>query len=289
MRLLEKADARRYRQSPAAASRFSLSAGRPRAASPVCASAQSGGSDAYTCGVKAAPSDPRSNQLLAALPGAEWSRWRPQLEAVEMPLGAVLYESGGILSHVYFPTTAIVSLLYVLEDGASAEIAVVGNEGLVGISLFMGGGSTPSRAVVQSAGAGFRLESQAVKDEFKRAPVLHLLLRYTQALITQMAQTAVCNRHHSLDQQLCRWLLLSLDRLQGSELVMTQELIANMLGVRREGVTEGAIKLQKAGLIRYARGRISVLDRAGLEARSCECYVVVKKEYDRLLPAEISS
>ncbi|WP_349743037.1 Crp/Fnr family transcriptional regulator [Roseateles cavernae] len=234
--------------------------------------------------------DPRHNRLLAALPEAEWLRWQPLLEAVELPLGEVLYESGGTLSHVYFPTTAIVSLLYVLADGASAEIAVVGHEGLVGISLFMGGGSTPSRAVVQSAGHGYRLHSQHMKDEFNRAgPVMHLLLRYTQALITQMAQTAVCNRHHSLDQQLCRWLLLSLDRLDGSELVMTQELIANMLGVRREGVTEGALKLQKAGLIRYARGRISVLDRAGLESRTCECYAVVKTEYERLLPPTISA
>ena len=202
-----------------------------------------------------------------------------------MPLGQVLYESGGTLKHVYFPTTAIVSLLYVMENGASAEIAVVGNEGVVGISLFMGGGSTPSRGVVHSAGHGFRMKAKAIKEEFDRSgPVLHLLLRYTQALITQMAQTAVCNRHHSLDQQLCRWLLLSLDRLQGSELVMTQELIANMLGVRREGVTEGALKLQKAGLIRYSRGRITVLDRHALEERTCECYAVVKKEYDRLLP-----
>jgi CRP-like cAMP-binding protein len=202
-----------------------------------------------------------------------------------MPLGQVLYESGGTLSHVYFPTTAIVSLLYVMENGASAEIAVVGNEGTVGISLFMGGDSTSSRAVVQSAGLGLRLKAEIMKDDFNRAgPVLHLLLRYTQALITQMAQTAVCNRHHSLDQQLCRWLLLSLDQLQGNELVMTQELIANMLGVRREGVTEGALKLQQAGLIRYARGHISVLDRDGLEKRTCECYAVVKKEYDRLLP-----
>jgi CRP-like cAMP-binding protein len=229
--------------------------------------------------------DPIENHLLAALPDEEWQRWRPQLERVEMPLSQVLYEAGGTLSHVYFPTTAIVSLLYVMENGASAEIAVVGNEGIVGISLFMGGDSTPSRAVVQSAGQGFRLRAQIMKDDFNRAgPVLHLLLRYTQALITQMAQTAVCNRHHSLDQQLCRWLLLSLDRLQGNELVMTQELIANMLGVRREGVTEGALKLQQAGLIRYARGHITVLDRNGLEKRSCECYAVVKKEYDRLLP-----
>ncbi|MEO6362449.1 MAG: Crp/Fnr family transcriptional regulator [Caldimonas sp.] len=232
--------------------------------------------------------DPRKNRLLASLPQAEWDRWRPQLEAVDLPLGKVLYESGGTISHVYFPTTAIVSLLYVMENGSSAEIAVVGQEGIVGISLFMGGESTPSRGVVQSAGRGFRLEASVIKDEFNRAPVLHLLLRYTQALITQMAQTAVCNRHHSLDQQLCRWLLLSLDRLQGSELVMTQELIANMLGVRREGVTEAALKLQEAGLIRYARGRISVLDRPCIEERTCECYAVVKTEYDRLLPETIS-
>ncbi|KQW00241.1 Crp/Fnr family transcriptional regulator [Rhizobacter sp. Root1221] len=225
------------------------------------------------------------NHLLAALPPDALARWQPDLEAVDMPLGEVLYESGGTLTHVYFPTTAIVSLLYVLEDGASAEIAVVGNEGLVGISLFMGGGSTPSRAVVQSAGRGLRLKASAMSAEFNRGgTVLRLLLRYTQALITQMAQTAVCNRHHSLDQQLCRWLLLSLDRLQGTELVMTQELIANMLGVRREGVTEAALKLQKAGLISYARGHIAVLDRPGLEQRTCECYSVVKREYDRLLP-----
>jgi len=230
--------------------------------------------------------DPRTNQLLAALPLAEWQRWQPQLEAVELPLGQVLYESGSTLGHVYFPTTAIVSLLYVMQNGASAEIAVVGREGIVGVALFMGGESTPSRAVVQSAGRGFRLNAKAVKLEFEASPaVMHLLLRYTQALITQMAQTAVCNRHHSLDKQLCRWLLLSLDRLSGSELNMTQELIANMLGVRREGVTEAALKLQKAGLIQYSRGRILVLDRPGLEQRSCECYAVVKKEYDRLLPA----
>jgi CRP-like cAMP-binding protein len=235
------------------------------------------------------PNDPRNarqNQLLAALPEAEWARWQGQLEAVEMPLGQVLYESGSTLSHVYFPTTAIVSLLYVMEDGASAEIAVVGHEGLVGISLFMGGASTPSRAVVQSAGQGFRLKSSLMLQEFNRAgPAMHLLLRYTQALITQMAQTAVCNRHHSLDQQLCRWLLLSLDRLPSNELAMTQELIANMLGVRREGVTEAAGHLQAAGLIHYRRGLITVLDRPGLEQRTCECYAVVKKEYDRLLPA----
>ena len=228
--------------------------------------------------------NPRANHLIAALPQAEWKRWLPQLEVVAMPLDQVVYESGRTLSHVYFPTTAIVSLLYVMEDGASAEIAIVGNEGLVGIALFMGGESTPSRAVVQSAGYGFQLPAHTIKEDFNRAPVLHLLLRYTQALITQMTQTAVCNRHHSLDQQLCRWLLLSLDRLQGNELVMTQELIANMLGVRREGVTEGALKLQRAGLIRYARGHITVLDRQGLEDRSCECYAVAKKEYDQLLP-----
>ena len=233
--------------------------------------------------------NPRQNHLLASLPDAEWQRWLPQLEWVNMPLGQVLYESGSTLSHVYFPVTAIVSLLYVMENGAAAEIAVVGNEGLVGISLFMGGESTPSRAVVQSSGEGFRLESRVIKEEFKRAPVLHLLLRYTQALITQMAQTAVCNRHHTLDQQLCRWLLLSLDRLQGNELVMTQELIANMLGVRREGVTEAALKLQEAGYIRYARGRIQVLDRPGLEQRTCECYAVVRKEYERLLPRALAT
>ena len=231
-------------------------------------------------------SSPKTNHLLESLPDTEWLRWKPVLEQVELPLGRVLYESGTTLSHVYFPTTAIVSLLYVMENGASAEIAVVGNEGIVGVSLFMGGETTPSRAVVQSAGQGFRLSAERLKAEFNLAgPVLHLLLRYTQALLTQMAQTAVCNRHHSLDQQLCRWLLLSLDRLSSNELVMTQELIANMLGVRREGVTEGALKLQRAGLIRYSRGHITVLDRPGLEKRSCECYAVVKKEYDRLLPA----
>jgi CRP-like cAMP-binding protein len=228
--------------------------------------------------------NPKKNHLLAALPEAAWQRWLPQLEPVEMPLGQVLYESGITLSHVYFPTTAVVSLLYVMENGASAEIAVAGNEGVIGISLFMGGESTPSRAVVQSAGAGFRMKAGVIKEEFKQGPVMHLLLRYTQALITQMAQTAVCNRHHSLDQQLCRWLLLSLDRLEGLDLSMTQELIANMLGVRREGVTEAALKLQGAGLIRYSRGHIRVLDRPGLEKRTCECYAVVKEEYDRLLP-----
>ena len=227
----------------------------------------------------------KDNHLLAALPNAEWQCWLPFLEPVDLTLGLVLYESGRTLSHVYFPTTAIVSLLFVLEGGQSAEIAVVGNEGVVGISLFMGGESTPSRAVVQSAGRGYRFSSRAIKEAFNRSgAVMHLMLRYTQAIITQMAQTAVCNRHHTLDKQLCRWLLLSMDRLQGNELVMTQELIANMLGVRREGVTEAALKLQAAGLIHYARGHITVLDRPGLERRTCECYAVVKKEYDRLLP-----
>lgn len=232
--------------------------------------------------------DPRGNHLLAALSASDWARWLPLLELVDLPLGKVIYEPDVVMGHVYFPTTAIVSLLYVMKNGASAEIAVTGNEGVVGISLFMGGGSTPSRAVVQSAGYGFRMKASVIKEEFNRAPVLHLLLRFTQALITQMAQTAVCNRHHTLDQQLCRWLLLSLDRLDGNELVMTQELISNMLGVRREGVTESALKLQKADLISYSRGRITVLDRAGLEKRSCECYAVVKKEYDRLLPEKIA-
>lgn len=225
------------------------------------------------------------NRLLDALPPAELARLTPQLEYVELALGAVLIESGSLPTYVFFPCTAIVSLLHVLEDGASTEIAVVGNDGIVGISLFMGGQSTPSRAVVQSAGSALRLSGRALMQEFDRAgTVQHLLLRYTQALITQMAQTAVCNRHHALDQQLCRWLLLSLDRLESNELVMTQELIANMLGVRREGVTTAAGILQKAGLIRYARGHIEVLDRAGLERRTCECYAVVKREYDRLLP-----
>ena len=234
------------------------------------------------------PHAPSQNHLLAALPAEERGRLIPHLELVPMPLGDVLYESGNELRHVYFPTTAIVSLLYVMLDGASAEIAVVGNEGIIGVALFMGGETMPNRAVVQSAGHAYRLKGQLLKQEFNRSGELqHLLLRYTQALLTQMAQTAVCNRHHSLDQQLCRWLLLSLDRLPSNELVMTQELIANMLGVRREGVTEAAGNLQKAGLITYRRGRITVLDRAGLEARTCECYAVVKKEFDRLLPEVI--
>jgi CRP-like cAMP-binding protein len=227
---------------------------------------------------------PKQNHLLAALPPEEFERLAPLLELVPMPLGEVLYESGGQLRHVYFPTTSIVSLLYVMQNGASAEIAVVGNEGLLGVSLFMGGETTTSRAVVQSKGHGYRLEGQLLKDEFNRAgPVLRLLLRYTQALLTQMSQTAVCNRHHSVQQQLCRWLLLSLDRLQSNTLAMTQELISNMLGVRREGVTEAAQHLQAAGLIRYSRGRIEVLDRPALERAVCECYSVVKLESDRLL------
>ena len=230
-------------------------------------------------------SDPSLNQLLASMPLPEWQRIEPLLEPVNLALGQVLQESGGKMSHVYFPIDAIVSLLYVLESGASAEIAVVGNEGLLGIPLLMGGDTTTSRAVVQSAGRAYRLRAADMKEEFNRSgPVLHLVLRYTQALITQMSQTAVCNRHHSLDQQLARWLLMSLDRLTNNELVMTQELIANMLGVRREGVTEAALKLQKLGFIRYARGHITVLNHAGLEERVCECYGVVKKEYERLLP-----
>jgi CRP-like cAMP-binding protein len=234
--------------------------------------------------------NPLQNHLLAALPTADFDRLRPHLQLVPLPLGGVLYESGIVLRHVYFPTDSIVSLLYVMADGASAEIAVVGNEGVIGVSLFMGGETTPSRAVVQSAGHAYRLTGQLLKEEFTRAGSMqHLLLRYTQALLTQMAQTAVCNRHHSVDQQLCRWLLLSLDRLSSNELVMTQELIANMLGVRREGVTEAAGKLQDDGLIQYSRGRITVLDRVGLEARTCECYAVVKKECDRLLPATTAS
>jgi CRP-like cAMP-binding protein len=233
---------------------------------------------------------PKDNRLLAALPEQAFGLLLPSLEPVAMPLGLSVYESGGAQGYVYFPTTAIVSLLYVLADGASAEIAVTGNEGLVGIALFMGGETTPSRAVVQSAGHGYRLKAAMVKKQFEAGGALqHLLLRFTQALITQMTQTAVCNRHHSVDQQLCRWLLLTLDRLHGDDLVMTQELIANMLGVRREGVTEAAGKLQAEGLISYSRGRICVLDRPRLEARVCECYAVVKKEYDRLLPEAIAA
>lgn len=230
------------------------------------------------------PHSPQQNHLLAHLPESAFERIASRLEPIEMPLGDVLYESGGHLKHVYFPTTSIVSLLYVLKDGASTEIAVVGNEGVLGISLFMGGETTPSRAIVQSAGYGYRLRSQTLKEEFGRGGVMmQLLLRYTQSLITQMAQTAVCNRHHSLEQQLCRWLLLSLDRLDSLELTMTQELIADMLGVRREGVTEAAGKLRRAGVISYSRGHIVVLDRPQLEKKVCECYSVVRKENDRLL------
>src|SRR6187402_360951 len=225
------------------------------------------------------------NKLLAALPPEVCERLLPHLELVPLKLGASVYEAGGKQPYVYFPTDAIVSLLYVMKDGASAEIAVVGNEGLVGISLFMGGETTPSRAVVQSAGQAYRLRAKVMKSEFEFGGALqHLMLRYTQALITQMAQTAVCNRHHSIEQQLCRWLLLSADRLATNEIKMTQELIANMLGVRREGVTEAAGKLQEDGLIRYQRGKITVVDRPGLEVRTCECYQVVKREFERLLP-----
>lgn len=228
--------------------------------------------------------NPKQNHLLAALPAEIFERISPLLELVPMPLGDVLYESGGQLHHVYFPTTAIVSLHYIMEDGASAEIAGVGNEGVVGIALFMGGNTTPSLATVYTGGYGYRLKARLMMDEFDRAgPMMHLMLRYTQALITQMSQTAVCNRHHTVEQQLCRWLLLTIDRLPSNELTMTQELIASMLGVRREGVTETAGNLQRAGLISYRRGHITVLDRAGLEVHACECYNVVKKEFHRLL------
>ena len=228
---------------------------------------------------------PKQNQLLAALSPTDFNHLLPDLKLVTMPLGKVIYESGVLLNHLYFPADCIISLLYVMQNGAAAEIAVAGNEGVVGIALFMGGGTTPSRAIVQSAGYAFELRSEVLDKEFARASTLqHLLLRYTQALITQMSQTAVCNRHHTVDQQLCRWLLLSLDRLSSNEVSMTQELIANMLGVRREGVTQAAGKLQARGLIQYSRGRITVLDRPALEAEVCECYAVVKREYDRLLP-----
>jgi CRP-like cAMP-binding protein len=235
--------------------------------------------------IQATAPNPKQNHLLGAIPEAEWARFAPHLTPVALALGAVLYESGTDQPYVYFPTDSIVSLLYLMEDGASAEIAIVGNEGLVGISLFMGGGTTPNRAVVQSAGQAFRMEARFIRDEFFMAgPVQLLFLRYTQALITQMAQTAACNRHHTVDQQLCRWLLMSLDRLQSNELIMTHELIGNMLGVRREGVTEAAGKLQAAGVIQYSRGHIRVLDRPRLEHMVCECYGVVRKEFERLLP-----
>jgi len=234
--------------------------------------------------------DPRSNHVLEALPEEEAARVFPQLKLVELPLGMSVYEAGDVQRYMYFPTDSIVSLLYVLENGASAEIAIVGNEGVIGVSLFMGGETTPSRAIVQSAGFAYRLGGRAIKEEFSRhGQMLHLLLRYTQSLITQMAQTAVCNRHHSVDQQLCRWLLLSIDRLSGARLNMTQELISNMLGVRREGVTTAARKLQKLGVISYSRGSIEVLDRPKLETLACECYAVVKKETDRLLPVRALS
>jgi CRP-like cAMP-binding protein len=230
-----------------------------------------------------APASPEQNHILNALPAAERERLYPHLKLVDLPLGMVLYESGDPLRHIYFPTDSIVSLLYVLADGSSAEISVVGNDGAIGVALFMGGETTTNRAIVQSAGYAFRLTGKRLKLEFQRhGETLHILLRYTQALLTQMAQTAVCNRHHSVDQQLCRWLLLSLDRLSSNKIAMTQELIANMLGVRREGVTEAAGKLQKLGVIKYSRGHITVLDRPQLEQLSCECYGVVKKETDRL-------
>jgi CRP-like cAMP-binding protein len=233
---------------------------------------------------------PQRSQLLAALSKTECERIYPHLTVVPMPLGKVLYEPGDLLRDVYFPIDCIISLLYVMEDGASAEISVVGNEGMIGIALFMGGETTPSRAVVQSAGHAFRLNGALLKEEFHRSGEMQLLLlRYTQALITQMAQTAVCNRHHSVDQQLCRWLLLSLDRLEGNELTMTQELIANMLGVRREGVTQAAGKLQKIKAIKYVRGKITVLDRPHLERLSCECYAVVKRESDRLRTPQVAA
>ena len=234
--------------------------------------------------IKSAQHSPNQNHLVAALPTEEYERLVPNLELVAMPLGSILYESGGQLQHVYFPTTSIVSLHYVMESGASAEIAGVGNEGVLGISLFMGGNTTPSRAVVQTGGHGYRLRANLMMQEFNRAgPMMRLMLRYTQALITQMSQTAVCNRHHSVEQQLCRWLLLTLDRVPTNELTMTQELIATMLGVRREGITEAAGKLQRAGFISHRRGHITVINRSGLEKHVCECYGVVKKEYHRLL------
>lgn len=234
--------------------------------------------------IKTAGHNPNQNHLLAAVPAEVFERLSTHLELIPMPLGEVLYESGGQLQHVYFPTTAIVSLHYIMENGASAEIAGVGNEGVLGISLFMGGNTTPSMATVQTAGCGYRLKGRLMMEEFNRAgPMMRLMLRYTQALMTQMSQTAVCNRHHSLEQQLCRWLLLTLDRLTSNELIMTQELIASMLGVRREGITEAAGNLQRSGLISYRRGHITVRERSGLESRVCECYAVVKNEFDRLL------
>jgi CRP-like cAMP-binding protein len=259
----------------------------PNSHSTVSGSAAGSSAQGYRPGVspQGLAADPQQNRLLASLSQADWQRWRGHLQPVALPRGQVLYESGAMLHHAYFPTTAVISLVYLTESGASSEIAVVGNCGIVGVPLFMGGGSTPSRAVVQSAGEGFRMSGRAIREEFSRSPsVMMPLLRYTQALLAQMAQIAVCNRHHRVDQQLCRWLLLSLDRVPGNELVVTQELISNMLGVRREGVTEAAVALQKADLIRYRRGHITVVDRPGLEQRSCECYAVIKAEYDRLMP-----
>jgi len=228
---------------------------------------------------------PRANQLLAALPEADWQRLQPGLELVDMPLGQVLCEAGQLLGHAYFPTSAIVSMMYLTEAGSSTEIAVIGREGMVGVPLFMGDGASTTQALVQGKGQGYRLPARTLREEFdRRGPLHRLLLRYTQALIAQTAQVAVCNRHHSIDQQLCRWLLMRLDRQTGDELLVTHELIARLLGVRREGVTEGALALQHSGLIRYRRGHVTVLDRPGLQARSCECHGVVKTEYDRLLP-----
>lgn len=230
------------------------------------------------------------NHLFHSIPPGEWERLVPHIEPVDLPLGKLLCEPGMQLGHAYFPATAIISILYELEDGTSAEVATVGNEGLIGISIFMDGGTTTSTAMVKSAGLGYRIKSDVLLREFSQcAPLMHLLLRFTQALMTQMTQIAVCNRHHLLEQQLCRILLVNLDRLPGNELVMTQELIASLLGVRREGITEAALKLQKAGLIKYARGHISILDRAGLEHRTCECYEIVKREYERLLPNRMAT
>jgi CRP-like cAMP-binding protein len=233
----------------------------------------------------ATPASPMQNHLLAALPAAVYQAWLPVLESVDMPLGTVLYESGTTLDHLYFPTTAIVSMLYVMENGESAEVAIVGNDGLVGIGLFMGGGSTPSRALVQNGGLGYRLPAAFAKQQFEECkPVMHLFLAFTQALMAQMTQTGACNKHHTLDQQLCRWLLLTLDRYQGMELRMTKQLISNMLGVTGAVMRDGAQKLEDEGLLHYANGHITVLDRPGVEKRTCECYALVKKEYDRLLP-----
>ena len=233
--------------------------------------------------------NPKQNHLLASLPEAEMDRWLPQLELVELTLGQVLYEAGATMTHVYFPTTSIVSMLYVMKNGESAEIAVVGAEGLIGIPLFMGGESTSSRAVVQNAGPAYRLPAAMLKEEFQAAPVLHLLLRYTQALISQMVQTAACNKHHTLEQQLCRWLILSMDRLPSNELIMTQQLIANMMGVKKPIVLEVERKLQADGLINYVDGRITVLNRPALEKATCECYASVKAEYNRLLPSKTAA